>query len=132
MDVLSSSLLSALNRQLKGAKQHLDVLSQSPALQSPMGYLNQKEKSVEILKNRLVSAQNAAITQKNQRFITCVAKLEAMSPLKVLSRGYSMVQTTQGHLLSSISQVELGERIHVQLRDGILNAVVMDKKETEG
>lgn len=130
MDALASAMAIALNRQLKSAKQHLEVLSQSPALQSPFGYMQQKEKNLELLKNRLISAQKNFIAQKNQRFVANVAKLEAMSPLKVLSRGYSMAQTADGMVLRSIAQVELGERISVQMSDGSLSAVVMDKKET--
>lgn len=132
MDALSSALVSALSRQLKIAQQHLDMLSRSPALQSPMGYLDQKESSLKLLKNRLIAAQSNAIAVKKHSFVSNVAKLEAMSPLKVLSRGYSMAQTSKGNILSSISQVERGERIQVQLSDGSLSAVVMDKKETVG
>ncbi len=129
LDSLSTAMASALNRQLKSARQHLDVLSQSPALRSPTGYLDQKGRELELLKNQMISAQNTAIARKNQRYIACVSKLDAMSPLKVLTRGYSMAQTSGGDLLRSVSQVELGERITVSLSDGALSATVMEKKE---
>ena len=64
-----------------------------------------------------------------RRFVEQTAKLDAMSPLKVLTRGYAMAQTADGSVLRSISQVELGERIRVSLADGALSATVMDKKE---
>lgn len=129
LDAMSSAMASALSRQLKAARQHLNVLSQSPALRSPTGYIEQREKSLELLKNRLVAAQNQSITRKNQRYIAAVSKLDAMSPLKVLTRGYSMAQTEAGEVLRSVRQVELGERISVLLSDGKLSATVMDKKE---
>lgn len=129
LDAMSSAMASALSRQLKAARQHLDVLSRSPALRSPTGYIEQREKSLELLKNRLIAAQNQSITRKNQRYIAAVSKLDAMSPLKVLTRGYSMAQTEAGEVLRSIRQVELGERISVLLSDGKLSATVMDKKE---
>ena len=129
LDAMSSAMASALSRQLKAARQHLNVLSQSPALRSPTGYIEQREKSLELLKNRLVAAQNQSITRKNQRYIAAVSKLDAMSPLKVLTRGYSMAQTEAGEVLCSVRQVELGERISVLLSDGKLSATVMDKKE---
>ena len=110
-------------------RQNLNVLSQSPALRSPTGYIEQREKSLELLKNRLIAAQNQSITRKNQRYIAAVSKLDAMSPLKVLTRGYSMAQTEAGEVLRSVRQVELGERISVLLSDGKLSATVMDKKE---
>lgn len=129
LDSMSAAMATALGRQIKAARQHLNVLSQSPALRSPTGYLEQREKSVELLKNRLISAQTNSIAQKNQRYIACVSKLDAMSPLKVLTRGYSMTQRQDGAVVRSVAQVELGERLTVSLSDGKLSATVMDKKE---
>ena len=129
LDAMSVAMASALNRQLKAARQHLDVLSKSPALQSPEGYLIEKGKSLELLKNRLISAENQIINRNNQRFIGLTSKLDAMSPLKVLTRGYSMAQNENGEVITSVSQVEPGERITVSVRDGKLSATVMDKKE---
>lgn len=129
LDAMFNAMAAALNRQLKAARQHLNVLSQSPVLRNPTGYIQQQGKGLELLKNRLISAQNLAITQKNQRYIAAVSKLDAMSPLKVLTRGYSMAQTGTGEVLRSVHQVELGERIGIRLTDGTLFATVMDKKE---
>ena len=129
LDSICSAMAAALNRQLKSSRQHLQVLSQSPTLRSPTGYLEQKGRELELLKNRMISAQKNFIFRKNQRYIAAVSKLDAMSPLKVLSRGYAMAQTQEGSVVRSISQVELGERITVSLSDGTLSATVMDKKE---
>ena len=129
LDSVSAAMVSALSRQLKAERQKLDVLSHSPALQSPVSYLEQKGRGLELLKNRLVAAQQNALAQKKQRYIGSVAKLDAMSPLKVLTRGYSMAQTEDGHVIRSTTQVELGERITVSLSNGKLFATVMDKKE---
>ena len=129
LDTMSSTMATALNRQLKAAKQHLDVLSQSPALRSPTGYLEQKEKSLELLKNRLIASENQIISRNNQRYIALTAKLDAMSPLKVLTRGYSMAQSEDGNVIRSVTQVEPGQRITVSLSDGSLSATVMEKKE---
>ena len=129
LDAMANAMASSLNRQVKAARQHLMVLSASKALQSPTGYLEQRNQSVELLKNRLVAAQNQNITRAKQRYIAQISKLEAMSPLKVLTRGYSMVQTERGEVVRSVSQVSLGERIRVRLSDGTLSATVMKKEE---
>ena len=129
LDTMANAMASSLSRQVKAARQHLMVLSASKALQSPTGYLEQRNQSVELLKNRLVAAQNQNITRAKQRYIAQISKLEAMSPLKVLTRGYSMVQTERGEVVRSVSQVSLGERIRVRLSDGTLSATVMKKEE---
>ena len=129
LDAMSNAMVSSLSRQVKAARQHLKVLSASQALRSPTGYLEQRSQSVELLKSRLVAAQNQNITRARQRFIAQISKLEAMSPLKVLTRGYSMAQTQRGEVVRSINQVELGERIRIRLSDGTISATVMNKEE---
>jgi len=106
-------------------------LSQSSALRSPDAYLQQQEKSLELLKHRMITAQNQNITRKKQLYIAAVSKLDAMSPLKVLSRGYAMSQKQNGEVVRSVKQVEIGERIAVTLSDGRLSATVMNKEETK-
>lgn len=131
LDAMSAAMITALNRQLKAARQHLNVLSGSPALRSPTGYLDQKRLSLEHLRQRLVSAQSRGIDQKKQRFIGLTSKLDAMSPLKVLTRGYAMTQTVDGNVIRSVSQVRIGDSLKVSLHDGHFTAAVTDVKENE-
>ena len=63
------------------------------------------------------------------RFVRLTAALDAMSPLKVLSRGYSMVTDESGKLVTSASTVRLGQRIHISLRSGCLAADVQQIQE---
>lgn len=129
LDSFSGAMVNALNRQIKSSRQHWKVLSESPSLKSPTGYLEQRKKNLLILQNRMLSAQNASLARSKQRYIANISKLDAMSPLKVLTRGYSMAQTEDGQLLRSVSQVELGQRITVFLSDGRIRATVMDREE---
>ncbi|MBR4290354.1 MAG: exodeoxyribonuclease VII large subunit [Oscillospiraceae bacterium] len=129
LDAMSAAMATALSRQLKSARQHLDVLSKSPALQSPMGYLQQRQKSLELLQNRLVAAEDQCINRNNQRYIALTAKLDAMSPLKVLTRGYAMAQTPDGGVVRSVSQLHTGDSIGVYFHDGRISATVTDVKE---
>ena len=129
LDSVSSAMATALNRQLKAARQHLSVLSASPALQSPVSYLNQKRKNLELLQNRLISAENQAVSRRKQHYIGLVSKLDAMSPLKVLTRGYAMAQGEDGSVIRSVSQVNPGDSITVSLGDGKLRATVTHKEE---
>jgi exodeoxyribonuclease VII large subunit len=122
-------MATAMNRQIKMRRQHLDVLAGSAALQSPEGYLQQRRKAVEMLQNRLISAQNMQLSKKQQRFIAMTAKLDAMSPLKVLTRGYAMAQKDGGEIVRSVSQINPGDAVRVSLADGAFTATVTDKKE---
>lgn len=129
LDSMSAGLITAMNRQLKAARQHLNVLSASPALRSPTGYLEQKRTNLEHLKERLASAQLRSIDRKKQRFIGLTSKLDAMSPLKVLTRGYAMTQLEDGTVIRSVSQVKTGDFVKISLSDGQVSAAVTDVKE---
>lgn len=131
LDALNASMAAALNRQLKLAGQRLDALAASPALRSPTAYLDRKSKDLQLLQNRLVSAQERTIAGSNARFVSLVAKLDAMSPLKVLRRGYTIAHTQEGALLRSVKQTAPNDTITVSVSDGEITASVLNAKETE-
>lgn len=131
LDALSAAMAGALNRQLRVASTKLASLSASPALRSPTGYLERKEKDLLLEKNRMTAAQERILSACNARFVASVSKLDAMSPLKVLSRGYAMAQTESGEVLRSVKQVAPGDQITVSVSDGMLTASVLSGKETE-
>ena len=129
LDTMSGAMAASMLRRIKNARQHLNVLSGSQALQSPEGYLLQRKKTVELLRNRLLAAQNMQLSRKQQRFIAMTAKLDAMSPLKVLTRGYAMVQKENNEIIRSVQDVSRGEAIRVSLADGHFTATVNEVKE---
>ena len=128
MDAMSDAMASSLQRQLKSARQHLQVLSASQALRSPTAYLEQRQKNLDLLHNRMVAAQRSVIARKQQRFVGLTAKLDAMSPLKVLSRGYAMAQKGN-QVLRSVQQSQPGDTVTVTFSDGSLTATVTEVKE---
>ena len=129
LDSMSAAMIGSLQRQLKSARKHYEVLAQSPALRSPMGYLNQRRQTLELIKNRMIAAQNQSIHRKKQRYIMAVSKLDAMSPLKVLTRGYAMAQNGEGTVVRSVNQVTAGDQLMVSVSDGTIQATVNEIKE---
>ena len=61
--------------------------------------------------------------------MTCAAKLDAMSPLKVLTRGYSLTTTQNGQVLHSVKDASEGQRINVRLSDGAFSALITDVED---
>ena len=82
-----------------------------------------------VLNVRHPAAQLQSIAYKKQGYIALTAKLDAMSPLKVLSRGFALVRDENGELIRSIRNVEAGQPVTVTVSDGIINATITDKKE---
>lgn len=129
LDAMTATMATCMNRQLKAARVHLQTLSASPGLQSPMGYMQQRRKALQMLSNQLYANQSHQISLKKQRFIGCTSKLDALSPLKVLTRGYAMTQREDGEVIRSIGQVNVHDRISVMLGDGSMTAEVLEVKE---
>lgn len=124
VDGFSAAMTTAMGRQIKAAQQHLKVLSDSPVLKNPESYLFQRKQTLSLLCNRLSSAQDQQLNRKMKNFVAMTAKLDAMSPLKVLSRGYSMAHKADGKIIRSIGDVEMGDTIHLTLEDGQVQATV--------
>ena len=129
LDAFSAAMTGALNRQLRLASQRLEGLAASSALRSPTGYLDRRGKDLQLLQEKLLAAQNRELSKAQQKYVANVAKLDAMSPLKVLSRGYAMAQKETGELIRSVKQTTTGESIVVSLADGKLNASILSIKE---
>lgn len=129
LDGYCETMSTSLLRQIKAGRQHLKALAGSSALRSPTGYLEQRKQNVLLLKNRLVSAQTQSVEHKRRRFVEQTAKLDAMSPLKVLTRGYAMAQKKDGTVLRSVRQVEIADEIAITVGDGSVSAMVTDVKE---
>ena len=129
LDSVSGMMASALERQIKTARTHLGMLADSHCLKSPTGYLDNRRKGLQHLQTRLAAAQNGIISGSRHRYIGCVAKLDAMSPMKVLTRGYSMAQLMDGTVVHSVSQVEKGSALTISVSDGQITAAVSDKEE---
>ncbi len=129
LDALLETMTSILCRQIQAGKTHLHALAAGSTLQSPDAYIEGKRKYLDLLKNQMVFTYNSDLSKKKHNFLTLTAKLDAMSPLKVLTRGYSMVQVKSGELLTDVNHVSANDEIIVNVSNGIINAIVTDKKE---
>ena len=129
LDSISAVITNLMSRQLKNARRQLTMLSQSPSLTSPDQYIIQRRKNLELLKGRVFTAQTRIIHNHKQKFIAATAKLDAMSPLKVLTRGYAMAQNDQGTVVRSVDQVKIGDELVVSVSDGVLTTTVTEIKE---
>ena len=125
-----SSMTALLARQVKLSRQRLKALASARCLQSPTGYIDERRLLLDSLSNRLISAGERSIAQRKQRFVRLTSALDAMSPLKVLTRGYSMAQTDDHRILRSVSQVKAGDRIQIRLQDGSVQGLVQQVTPT--
>ena len=129
LDTISATCATALSRQIKLYRQQLRMLSASPVLQSPTGLITQRRSFLELVHNRLLSSHKQILHLRRQKYISLTAKLDAMSPLKVLTRGYAMAQKEDGTVIQSVHQLSDGDALRVTVSDGSFGAVVSSRKE---
>ena len=120
---LQLRLEQAEGRKLTHLRQRLDALAQKPVMKRPEAYLQQQELQLEMLRQRLEHAGTAMVQKNALRFQRTAAKLDALSPMKVLSRGYAMV-TREDAVVRSVTQLQPGDPVAVALSDGTVQCTV--------
>lgn len=129
---LDSCMLSMVNMQrtrLSGHRRHLRALSESKVLINPEAYIQQRKLSLAHLQTRIVSAQQRNIQRERNKFVSYTAKLDALSPLAVLSRGYSIVQNQAGGIVRSTQQAAVNDTVKITLSDGKITANIIGVEE---
>lgn len=125
---LSGRMEQAIRNKLRISRHTLESLQNTRVLQSPVNYLQDRRILVDYQQKRLDAAMRQAIHQKKQQLIRFAAGLDAMSPLKVLARGYSMVRDHEGSVLTDINGLRVGDHIVVSLHKGELEACIQTIK----
>ena len=131
LSMMQTAMQQSVQKTLKLSRQRLNSLAEKRVLQSPLNYVEDRRVLLDFLSTRLHAAGQKTLHEKKQRFVRLTAALDAMSPLKVLSRGYSMVTDETGTLVTSAGAVTTGQRIHVSLRSGSLTAQVEQIQEED-
>ena len=128
---LSSSYTRLIHSQksiIERRRQRLLVLSGKKVLSSPQQYTIDRRMFLSLLEQRLEKSTLSMISSKKQKFVKSAATLDALSPLKVIGRGYSMV-TENGKVVKSIDNVEIGDTVNIMFSDGNIDCSVINKKE---
>ncbi len=121
---LQNRLIIALRRRVQSERRYLTQLSQSPVLQRPGHHLNQRRQRLDELWTNLGRLHRNNVVLRRGKLANIIGKLETLSPLKTLGRGYSICQDDQGQLVRQAKQVGIGEMVHVTLQQGSLSCKV--------
>ena len=99
-------------------------MSQKRCMTDHLAYVQDKRMELVHVQQRLGDLAAGQLARKRQGFAALAASLDAMSPLKVLGRGYAMAQNETGQILKSYRDVTPGDRVSVTLGEGGLTATV--------
>ena len=113
-----SRIEHALRRQLNEGANRLKHLSGRKVLTSPTAYLDFKRMELDRLQGRMITVSEGWLAERRQQFGQAAAALDAMSPLKVLARGYAVATNEKGTIIRSSSDVVSGEKLLLRVTDG--------------
>ncbi len=131
LDAKKLFLYQTMTARLGHARATVAALAAARSMRSPRNYLEDKRMGLSYLAEKLDNAANFTVLQQKSRFASLCGKLDALSPLKVLSRGYAAVFAEDGHAISRVSSLVKGEEITVRMSDGSALATVCDIRESE-
>ena len=129
LQMLAERMCKSQQHKIDGYDRRLRELQRKRVLTDPMAFLQDRSMQLDLTQERLVSAMERVIDRNTRRFTHAAASLDAMSPLRVLRRGYCVAQKADKTLLRSSTQAERGENIFLRLAEGSLQCQVMKRGE---
>nr|WP_235203187.1 exodeoxyribonuclease VII large subunit [Vibrio fluvialis] len=124
LDELSMRLERAVQKQLNGTRQHLAKQQHRLQLLSPEKTLREQRYTLALRERNLIDAMQRQLVMSQHRFTRLIDKLDTVSPLATLSRGYSITQTAQGKIVRQATDVKTGDQLITRLADGDVHSTV--------
>lgn len=127
----NDKITSLMSARIDEEKNRLDMIARSRCLSNPMRIVYYKQIQLDHLDSQMKSAYSLVMKDNKNRFTALASKLDALSPLRVLSRGYAYAERG-GKALTSVSDVNDGDEINIRLSDGQLECKVERKVSDNG
>ena len=108
----------AMAKKLAALRTRLDAVSTKRVMDDPAAAIDDRRIALDRYRDRLIGAQEHINAEKKHEYVRLTAALDAMSPLKVLSRGYAIVSGASGDVIKSIDALEKGDAVSLRLADG--------------
>ena len=128
---MHSDLYHAMMFQLESKRQTLERMNLKLRMNSPRNRLDQKRKMLEHAKDMLPRLMHIRINDKRHRLQLYINTMKGLSPLNKLQSGFSYVSDEKGRNVSSVSDVNQGDRINIAVTDGYIDAQVQEIRRAE-
>ena len=125
---LSHRLAAAESARLAAARKELDRLRQNRMLRDLRAPIEDRRMLLDSVQRRLAEGLKGQIRARRVAMAGLSAGLDAMSPLKVLGRGYAIARN-EGGVVSSVTRTEPGEELSVMVSDGVLRCRITENDE---
>ncbi len=120
----NNKLRLLVNGRLSTLNTKIDMIANKKCLTSPMYLIDDKRMTLDKLASKIDDKIDYLVMQKKMSMTSVVSKLEALNPLKIISRGYSAVFNKEGGLIKSVNDVNVGDKVEFKTVDGSVEAEV--------
>lgn len=127
LQMTSGKLLASLNHLCQIKRSKLEQVTSSKAFREFSSVLDDKRLLVDSLIRECILVCERIITKERNRYVSFASKLEAMNPMSVLNRGYSIV-TKNSISVKSAAELSVGDRLNLVLSDGSVDCQVIYKE----
>jgi len=118
LDQLRQRLRNALAGRATAARTRLDAVARARVFRRPLEMIHDRGRRLDELDARAARAVNARLDSARHRLATIAGRLESLSPLAVLGRGYSLTRTDDGQLVRDAKQLAPGQQITTRFAQG--------------
>ena len=108
----------AMSGRLRRLSERLEGIQSKRVLTDPAAHLENRRIGLDRLRDRLIAAQEGCLARGKQTYVGLAASLDAMSPLRVLARGYAVATNEGGKPIKSAKELTPGDRVRLRLSDG--------------
>ena len=130
LDVLGGRMAQSERARVETLQKRLAELSRKRVLTDPTAFISDKRMLLDYTRSSLASVAEKQLAERQRRYASLCASLDALSPLKVLGRGYAVARAADGQILKSAADAAVGDKIDLTLGSGRLGCVV-ETRETE-
>lgn len=122
---LRASLDNAIEVNIRELEYDLERIVKSPVLQNPEKIIENSEIYLDTLNSKINDSFKTIVTECSSNFAMLCSRLEALSPLKVLSRGYSIVKNDD-KIITNVNDLSIGDKISLQFETGKAKAEIIE------
>lgn len=132
VDQLENRLMNRMETILKTNQQQADLLTQRLKGYPIRPYVKEQSTRIDYLTKKLQQSLSNQLQQKNFKVTQAIQALEHLSPLKILARGYAVIEKDDT-VIRSVEEVSKGDRLNLILNDGTITTevILLEKKEND-
>ncbi len=125
---LSGSLAAALTAAVEQKSRQLELLCSRRCLSQPLYYVEERTMQLDYVLRSFSAAADTLLSKNGTRLSALAGKLDAMSPLRVIARGYAMA-TRDDTVITSAAELSGGDKLSLQFHDGSVQCRVEENDD---